>query len=52
MKDISSQSRLVARRLARLCVCALIGAAIRVPRTENQDLFLAELLQRGWSGVE
>jgi hypothetical protein len=51
MKDISSQSRLDARRLARLCVCALIDAAIRVPRPENQDLFLAELLQRGWSGA-
>ncbi|MFG1282616.1 MULTISPECIES: hypothetical protein [Xanthobacter] len=52
MRDISSQSRLDARRLARRCVCALIGAAISEPRPENQDAFLSELLQRGWSGVE
>ncbi len=52
MKDISSKSRLDARRLARLCVCALIDAAIKAPPPQNQDLFLAELLQRGWSGAE
>jgi hypothetical protein len=49
MKDISSLSRLDARRLARQCVCALVGAAITAPRPANQDLFLAELLQSAWS---
>jgi hypothetical protein len=52
MKDISSLPRLDARRLARLCVCALIDRAIRVPRPESQDLFPAELLQRGWAGAD
>jgi len=49
MDDISSLSRLDARRLARKCVCALVGAAITAPRPANQDLFLADLLQSAWS---
>ncbi|UVK48931.1 hypothetical protein BPNPMPFG_006549 (plasmid) [Mesorhizobium sp. AR07] len=47
MKDISSQVRLDARRLARRCVCALVGAATSSPPPESQDVFLDELLQRG-----
>lgn len=47
MQDIPSQVRLDARRLARRCVCALIGAATSPSPPENQDAFLSELLQRG-----
>ncbi|PBB39719.1 hypothetical protein CK221_02630 [Mesorhizobium sp. WSM3868] len=49
MQDIPSQVRLDARRLARRCVCALIGAATSPSPPENQDAFLNELLQRGSS---
>lgn len=40
MQDIPSQVRLDARRLARGCVCALIGAATSPSPPENQDAFL------------
>ncbi len=49
MQDIPSHVRLDARRLARRCVCALVGAAISPSPPENQDVFLSELLQRGSS---
>ena len=49
MHDIPSQVRLDARRLARQCVCALIGAATAPSPPENQDAFLNELLQSGSS---
>ena len=49
MTDIPTASRLDARRLARRCVCALIGAAIFESAPESRDAFLNDLLQRSCS---
>jgi hypothetical protein len=49
MSDITSKSRLEARRLARRCACALISAATSEEPPENRDAFLENLLQRNWS---
>ncbi len=51
MADIPGVSRLEARRLARRCVCALIGAAISKSPPGSRDAFLDDLLQRSWSAT-
>lgn len=49
MLDIPSTSVLEARRLARQCVCALIGAANSDAKLVNREAFLQDLLRRSWS---
>ena len=48
MADIPSLSRFQARRIARKTVCGLVGAAIATPAPANREVFLDELLSKGW----
>jgi hypothetical protein len=52
MTDIPNEVRLDARRLARRCVCALIGEAISEATPGSRDAFLDGLLQQNWCSAE
>jgi hypothetical protein len=51
MDDITGQTRLDARRLARRCVCALIDTATSGAVYGSRDAFLDDLLRRNWSAT-